>query len=29
MSELVFYRTVKVDSLSIFYREAGRRTPGG
>src|SRR6516164_4264119 len=23
MSRLVFYRTVKVDELSIFYREAG------
>jgi hypothetical protein len=26
MEQQVFYRTVKVDGLSIFYREAGRKT---
>ena len=25
MNEQVFYRTVKVDGLSIFYREADRK----
>ncbi len=25
MSQHVFYRTVKVDGLSIFYREAGSK----
>ena len=27
MNEQVFYRTVKVDGLSIFYREAGPKAP--
>jgi len=25
VEQMVFYRTVKVDGLSIFYRELGRR----
>ena len=25
MEQLVFYRTIRVDGLSIFYREAGPR----